>query len=63
MPQAEKKFLDRGVLMDVSNVPSGLKTNELTRDQKRNHLYEKGIRGVRAEEILNEIYGPKKESL
>lgn len=56
----DKKFLDRGVFVDPDNSPIGLKTNELTRDQKRGHLYDKGIRGLRAEEILDEIYGPEK---
>lgn len=59
MPPADKKFLDRGVFVDPSNVPQGLKVNELTRDQKRGHLYDKGIRGPRAEEILDEMYGPE----
>lgn len=57
----DKKFLDRGVSVDLKNLPAGLKTNELTRDQKRGHLYDKGIRGPRAEEILDEIYGPEKK--
>lgn len=61
MPSIDKKFSSRGVFIDPNNVPFGLRTNELTRDQKRAHLYDKGIRGGRAEEILDEIYGPEKE--
>lgn len=53
----DKKFLDRGVFVDPNNVPSGLKTNELTRSQKRGHLFDKGIRGQRAEDILDKMYG------
>lgn len=63
MPQADKKFLDRGVSVDPNNIPLGLKTNELTRDQKRGHLWDKGIRGARAEEILDGMYGPEPEGL
>lgn len=60
MSSIDKKFLDRGVFVDPNNTPLSLKTNELNRDQKRSHLYDKGIRGQRAEEILDEIYGPDK---
>ena len=56
MSTLPKWILDRGVSVNVNNVPQGLKTMELTKDQKRAHLYGKGIRGERAEEILDKLY-------
>lgn len=52
-----EKFLNRGVAIDPNNIPEGLRTNKLTRRQKKDHLAGKGIKGAAAEEILEQLYG------
>lgn len=53
----KEEIRNRGVEVDPSNLPPSLKTNEMTRDQKRNHLRGKGIKGADAEKILDDMYG------
>jgi hypothetical protein len=52
-----KPHKDRGVVIDLSDPPPGLKKNELSLNAKREHLAGKNIRGEQAEDILDQIYG------
>lgn len=53
----QPKHRDRGVTIDPDNLPPGLKRTEMSRLGKEWQLGDLGIRGKRAQEILDQIYG------
>ena len=52
-----KEIMDRGTSIDPNATPETLRTNEMTRRQKRDHLHSRGIKGTDAEELLDKLYG------